>query len=47
MHGAGGGAPVLNRNALKHGRFTCESVELRKMLARLTREGRKLAAAIE
>jgi hypothetical protein len=47
MHGAGGGAPVLNRNALKHGRFTCEWIATRKLMARLTREGRKLAAGIE
>ena len=43
MHGAGGGAPVLNRNALKHGRFPCEMIAMRKLTAELTREGQKLA----
>ena len=47
MHGARGGAPALNTNARKHGRFSCEVVDLRKMLVRLTREGRKLAEEIK
>ena len=28
MHGAGGGAPARNRNALKHGAFTAETLGL-------------------
>jgi uncharacterized protein YjcR len=46
MHGAGGGAPKGNRNALKHGRYTCEALELRQMIAGLTRDGRRLARSI-
>ena len=42
MHGAGGGAPVGNRNALKHGQFTCEAVASRRKLAELVREARQL-----
>jgi uncharacterized protein YjcR len=47
MHGAGGGAPVLNKNALKHGRFTCELIAMRKRIAGLTREGRQLVKNVE
>ncbi len=46
MHGAGGGAPQGNRNALKHGRFTCEALDLRRMIAELSRNGRSLAQSI-
>jgi uncharacterized protein YjcR len=46
MHGAGGGARKGNRNALKHGSFTCEALELRRMIAELSRDGRKLARGI-
>ena len=46
MHGARGGAPNGNRNALKSGCFTCEALELRHMIAELTRDGRKLARGI-
>jgi hypothetical protein len=40
MHGAGGGAPKGNRNALKHGDFTAEGLALKReiqALARMTR----------
>ena len=30
MHGAGGGAPKGNRNALKHGGFTAEGLALKR-----------------
>jgi uncharacterized protein YjcR len=30
MHGAGGGAPKGNRNALKHGDFTAETLALKR-----------------
>ena len=37
MHGGakGSGASVGNRNALKHGRYTTELLELRRRLAKL------------
>ena len=40
MHGAGGGAPRGNSNALKHGLNTAEAVEERRMLAALTKQAR-------
>lgn len=46
MHGAKGGAPISNRNALRNGRFTCKALELRQMIAGLTRDGRSLAQSI-
>jgi hypothetical protein len=42
MHGAGGGAPIANRNALKHGQFTCEAIAMRRQLAELVRDARRL-----
>jgi uncharacterized protein YjcR len=42
MHGAGGGAPKGNRNALKHGGFTAEAIETRRMVAALTKQAREL-----
>jgi uncharacterized protein YjcR len=42
MHGAGGGAPRGNRNALKHGGFTAEAIETRRMVAALTKQAREL-----
>jgi uncharacterized protein YjcR len=35
MHGAGGGAPRGNRNALKHGDFTAEGRTLKKQISAL------------
>jgi uncharacterized protein YjcR len=46
MHGAGGGAPKGNQNALKNGRFTCEMLEMRRVIAELTRAGRNLTQSI-
>jgi len=40
MHGAGGGAPAGNGNALKHGLYTAEAIEERRMLAALTKQAR-------
>jgi uncharacterized protein YjcR len=40
MHGAGGGAPRGNSNALKHGLYTAETIEERLMLAALTKQAR-------
>jgi len=42
MHGAAGGAPQGNRNALKHGGFTVETIQTRRMVAALTRQAREL-----
>ena len=42
MHGAGGGAPKGNRNAWKHGRYSCEALSLRRQVAQLTRIARRL-----
>jgi uncharacterized protein YjcR len=42
MHGAGGGAPRENRNALKHGLYSAETIEARRMVAALTKQAREL-----
>ena len=42
MHGAGGGAPRGNKNALKHGGFTAEAIEARRMVAALMRQANEL-----
>ena len=47
MHGAGGGAPKGNKNALKHGDFTAKTMALRKEIAALGRVARETMAAIE
>ena len=47
MHGAGGGAPKGNRNALKHGASTAETIALRKKIVPLARMARETMAAIE
>jgi uncharacterized protein YjcR len=46
MHGAGGGAPIANRNALKHGQFTRDAITMRRELAELVREARRLVNRI-
>jgi glucans biosynthesis protein len=46
MHGAGGGAPKGNRNALKHGLYTAEAVDQRRAVAALTRQARELVEMI-
>jgi glucans biosynthesis protein len=48
MHGGakGSGAPGGNRNALKHGVFTKESIELRATLRAQIREAQKLLKEI-
>ena len=42
MHGgaAGPGAPKGNQNALKHGKYTRQMLELRREMAQLMREAR-------
>jgi uncharacterized protein YjcR len=47
MHGAGGGAPKGNRNALKHGASTAETIALRKEIVALARMARETMAVIE
>lgn len=43
MHGGakGSGAPKGNQNALKHGLYTSEALERRKLLAKLMRQARE------
>jgi hypothetical protein len=41
MHGARGGAPRGNRNALKHGEFTAEGFALKKQISALSRIARE------
>jgi len=49
MHGGakGSGAPPGNQNALKHGLFTRQAKDQRKMLSRLLRESEKAFEEIE
>jgi uncharacterized protein YjcR len=47
MHGAGGGAPRGNQNALKHGEFAAETLALKKEVASLARIARETLAKIE
>ena len=47
MHGASGGPPKGNRNALKHGGFTAETLALRKEVQALARMARETMAVIE
>jgi uncharacterized protein YjcR len=48
MHGgaAGIGAPVGNQNAWRHGRFSAETVALRRQIRALLRESRRLAELV-
>ncbi len=49
MHGGavGSGAPVGNKNALRHGRYTAEAIARRRHLADLIRQSRAAIAEIE
>jgi len=47
MHGAGGGAPMGNKNALKHGEMAAESLALKKEILALARMARSSMAALE
>jgi uncharacterized protein YjcR len=47
MHGAASGAPKGNRNALKHGDFTAETLALKRQISALARMAREAMAAIE
>jgi hypothetical protein len=43
MHGGTSpGAPVGNKNALKHGRYTADAIALRRSIAALIRRARQL-----
>ena len=42
MHGAGGGAPKGNKNALRHGLYTAEAIAMRQAIRELLRESREL-----
>ena len=46
MHGAGGGAPKGNKNAVKHGAMVAESIALRREVQALARMTRETMAAI-
>jgi hypothetical protein len=48
MHGGakGSGAPRGNRNALKHGSFTKDAIELRATLRKQIQEAQKLLKAL-
>jgi hypothetical protein len=49
MHGGAkdSGAPLGNKNALKHGRFTREAFEQRRQLRGLLRQSRALIQSIK
>jgi uncharacterized protein YjcR len=42
MHGAGGGAPKGNKNALKHGLYSEEAIAARQAIRSLLRDSREL-----
>ena len=42
MHGAGGGAPKGNQNALRHGGYTAQAIATRRQLRALLRASREL-----
>ena len=46
MHGASGGAPKGNRNALKHGLYSAEAIETQRMIAALMRQARELVGMV-
>jgi uncharacterized protein YjcR len=47
MHGAGGGAPKGNRNAVKHGEYAAETLALKREIQALARMARETLVAIE
>jgi uncharacterized protein YjcR len=47
MHGAHGGAPKGNRNALKRGNYTAEAMAFKKDILALVRVARETMAEIE
>jgi uncharacterized protein YjcR len=47
MHGAAGGAPSGNRNALKHGEFAAKTLALKREIQALARIARETMDAIK
>ena len=49
MHGGavGSGAPVGNKNALRHGRYAAEAIARRRYLSDLIRQSRAVIAKLE
>jgi uncharacterized protein YjcR len=47
MHGARGGAPRGNQNALKHGEFAAETLALKKEVASLARIARETLEGVK
>ena len=49
MHGGaiGSGAPIGNRNALRHGHYTAEAIARRRQLSELIKTARTSLAKIE
>jgi uncharacterized protein YjcR len=47
MHGAGGGPPKGNKNAMKHGEFTAETLAMKRRISALDRMARETMGAIE
>jgi uncharacterized protein YjcR len=49
MHGgaAGSGAPIGNKNALRHGRYTAEAIVRRRQLSDLIQQSRVVIAQVE
>ena len=47
MHGARGGAPRGNQNALKHGEFAAETLALKKEVASLARLARETLEGVK
>ena len=46
MHGAGGGAPKGNRNALKHGEYSAETLAMKREIQALARMARETVGAL-
>ena len=46
MHGAGGGAPKRNMNALRHGLYAAEAIGARRAIRALLRHSRELMEEI-
>jgi len=49
MHGgaSGSGAPISNKNALRHGHYSAEAIAWRRNLAELIRQSRATVAELD
>jgi len=47
MHGAKGGAPAGNRNAMKHGLYCAQTIHAIRYVKAMAKQARELAEAIE